>query len=161
MIVKILLLLAAVGLVAFFLSNRRKARAKAGVKMGFVVFLIGGLYAVIRPDDLTWLANQIGIGRGTDLLLYILIMAFAFVTVSTYVRFREQDLRYARLARAVALQNAVRPGESMPGASPFSAAPPSGDKEPGALETGTPAPGAFEPDTGTENARPSTGQSGS
>lgn len=123
MIVKILLLLAGVGLVGFFLSNRRKARAKAGVKMGFVVFIVGGLYAVIRPDDLTWLANTIGIGRGTDLVLYILIMAFAFVTVSTYVRFREQDLRYARLARAVALQNAVRPDESMPGASPFSPAP--------------------------------------
>lgn len=139
MIVKILLLIAGVGLVAFFLSNRRKARAKAGVKMGFVVFLIGGLYAVIRPDDVTWLANQIGIGRGTDLLLYILVMAFAFVTVSTYVRFREQDLRYARLARAVALQNAVRPEETMPGASPFSAAP---------------------SDPGTENARPSDGHPG-
>ena len=151
MIIKILLLLAGVGLVAFFLSNRRKARAKAGVKMGFVVFLIGGLYAVIRPDDLTWIANQIGIGRGTDLLLYILIMAFAFVTVSTYVRFREQDLRYARLARAVALQNAVRPGESMPGASPFSAAP----------APDTVAPSAAWADTETENRRPSDGQSGS
>lgn len=156
MIIKILLLLAGVGLVAFFLSNRRKARAKAGVKMGFVVFLIGGLYAVIRPDDLTWIANQIGIGRGTDLLLYILIMAFAFVTVSTYVRFREQDLRYARLARAVALQNAVRPGESMPGASPFSAAP-----APDTAAPDTAAPSAAWADSETENRRPSDGQSGS
>lgn len=137
MIVKILLLLAGVGLVGFFLSNRRKARAKAGVKMGFVVFILGGLYAVIRPDDLTWLANQIGIGRGTDLVLYILIMAFAFVTVSTYVRFREQDLRYARLARAVALQNAVRPEQELHGGSPFS-----------------PAPN----DSGTESSRTSDGQ---
>lgn len=115
MIIKILLLLAGIALVAFFVSNRRKARAKAGVKLGFVVFVVLGLYAVIRPDDLTWVANQLGIGRGTDLLLYVLIMAFLFVTVSTYVRFREQDLRYSRLARAVALQNAVRPGEPMPG----------------------------------------------
>lgn len=114
-LIKVLILLAGVFLVAFFVTNRRKARAKAGVKIGFVAFVLVGLYAVIRPDDLTWVANQVGIGRGTDLLLYALILAFLFVTMSTYVRFREQDLRYARLARAVALQNSVRPGDPMPG----------------------------------------------
>lgn len=107
--IKVLLLLAGAGLVAFFLSNRRKARAKAGVKIGFVLFVVFMVYAVIRPDDLTWLANQLGVQRGTDLVLYAVVMGFAFVTVSTYVRFREQELRYARLARSIALQNAVRP----------------------------------------------------
>ena len=107
--IKILLLLAGAALVVFFLSNRRKARAKAGVKIGFVVFVVFMVYAVLRPDDLTWIANKLGVQRGTDLVLYALVMAFAFVTVSTYVRFREQELRYARLARSVALQNALRP----------------------------------------------------
>ncbi len=107
--IKALLLLAGAVLVVFFLSNRRKARAKAGVKVGFVLFVIFMVYAVIRPDDLTWVANRLGVQRGTDLVLYALVMAFAFVTVSTYVRFREQELRYSRLARTIALQNAVRP----------------------------------------------------
>lgn len=107
--IKALLLLAGAALVAFFLSNRRKARAKAGVKIGFVLFVVFMVYAVIRPDDLTWVANRLGVQRGTDLVLYALVMGFAFVTVSTYVRFREQELRYARLARSIALQNAVRP----------------------------------------------------
>ncbi len=107
--IKILLLLAGAALVAFFLSNRRKARAKAGVKVGFVLFVVFMVYAVIRPDDLTWVANRLGVQRGTDLVLYALVMGFAFVTVSTYVRFREQELRYARLARSMALRNAVRP----------------------------------------------------
>lgn len=107
--IKALLLLAGAVLVVFFLSNRRKARAKAGVKVGFVLFVVFMVYAVIRPDDLTWVANRLGVQRGTDLVLYTLVMAFAFVTVSTYVRFREQELRYSRLARTIALQNAVRP----------------------------------------------------
>ena len=42
-------------------------------------------------------------------MLYVLVVAFFFVTVSTWTRFREQELRYARLARAVALQNAQAP----------------------------------------------------
>lgn len=107
--IKFLLLLAGAALVAFFVANRRKARAKAGVKIGFVLFVVFMVYAVIRPDDLTWVANRLGVQRGTDLVLYALVMGFAFVTVSTWVRFREQELRYARLARTIALANAVRP----------------------------------------------------
>lgn len=114
MTIKILLALAGIALIVFFIANRRKARAKAGVKIGFLLFVLLGLYAVVRPDDLTVLANQLGVQRGSDLLLYLLVMAFSFVTVSTYVRFREQELRYSRLARAVALQNAVRPEDSLP-----------------------------------------------
>ena len=107
--IKALLLLAGAALVLFFLANRRKARAKAGVKIGFVLFVVFMVYAVIRPDDLTVVANALGVQRGTDLVLYALVMGFAFVTISTYVRFREQELRYSRLARSMALQNAVRP----------------------------------------------------
>ena len=36
-VIQVLLLLAMAALGLFFLSNRRKARAKAGVKIGFVV----------------------------------------------------------------------------------------------------------------------------
>lgn len=111
--IKVLLLLAGAALVVFFLANRRKARAKAGVKIGFVLFVVFMVYAVIRPDDITVVANALGVQRGTDLVLYALVMGFAFVTVSTYVRFREQELRYSRLARTIALQNAVRPDDKV------------------------------------------------
>ncbi|MFC3849284.1 DUF2304 domain-containing protein [Corynebacterium hansenii] len=112
--IQILLLAAMAALVWYFVSNRRKARAKAGVKLGFLVFLAACVWAIVRPDDLTIAANWVGVSRGTDLLLYMLVLAFVFTTVSSYIRFREQELRYARLARAVALQTAVTPEEAMP-----------------------------------------------
>lgn len=110
---QIILLVAAMVLVAYFLTNRRKAQAKAGVKIGFVVLAFAAVWAILRPDDLTVVANWLGVDRGTDLMLYGLVVAFVFTTLSTWVRFREQELRYARLARAVALQNAVKPEESL------------------------------------------------
>ncbi|RRO93943.1 DUF2304 domain-containing protein, partial [Corynebacterium bovis] len=113
-VIQVLLLLAMAALGLFFLSNRRKARAKAGVKIGFVVFVVASLWAVLRPDDLTVIAQWLGVTRGTDLLLYVLVIAFLFTTLSTYIRFREQELRYARLARAVALTNAVPPADDAP-----------------------------------------------
>lgn len=112
-IVQFLLLAATLVLAFYFLTNRRKARAKAGVKLGFVVFIVAAVWAVLRPDDLTVLANWIGVARGTDLLLYLLVIAFMFTTMSTWIRFREQELRYARLARAVALQSPVLPATSL------------------------------------------------
>lgn len=113
-LIQILLLLAVAVLVWYFVANRRKARTKAGVKLGFLVFVVTCVWAVLRPDDLTVIANAVGVDRGTDLLLYGLVVAFLFVTVSSYIRFREQELRYARLARAVALSNAIRPEDEMP-----------------------------------------------
>lgn len=111
--IQILLLVATAFLVIYFLGNRRKARAKAGVKLGFVVFVFACIWAVLRPDDLTVVANWVGVDRGTDLLLYALVVAFMFTTMSSYIRFREQELRYARLARAIALKNAIKPKEEL------------------------------------------------
>lgn len=109
--IQVLLLIAALSLVLYFISNRRKARAKAGVKIGFLFFVLLLFWAILRPDDLTTIANWIGVGRGTDLLLYALVVAFFFATISTWIRFREQELRYAQLARAVALKSVVPPEE--------------------------------------------------
>ena len=104
-----LLLAAIVVLAWYFFANRRKANAKAWVKLGFVVLSLAAVWAIVRPDDVTVVADWLGVDRGTDLMLYVLVIAFFFTTISTWTRFREQELRYARLARAVALQNAEAP----------------------------------------------------
>ena len=78
-IIQIVLLAAMVALVWYFVSNRRKARAKAGVKLGFLLFLAACVWAIVRPDDLTVVANWVGVSRGTDLLLYMLVLAFVFL----------------------------------------------------------------------------------
>ena len=41
----------------------------------------------------------------------MLIVAFAFTTLLAYMRFKDIELKYARLARAVALQNARVPDQ--------------------------------------------------
>ena len=54
-------------------------------------------------------AHWLGVDRGTDLMLYALIIAFCFSTLNTYLRFKDLELRYARLARAIALEGAQPP----------------------------------------------------
>ena len=104
-----LLIAAVLALLVHLLRSRTNAKAKAWVKVGYVIFVIAAIYAILRPDDTTVVANWLGVDRGTDLLSYALVIAFVFTTLSTYLRFKDLEVRYARLARAVALQSARTP----------------------------------------------------
>jgi hypothetical protein len=104
-----LLITSIIALLVYLLRSRRSAQSKAWVKVGYLVFVLGGVYAVLRPNDTTVVAHWLGVDRGTDLMLYALIIAFSFTTLSTYLRFKDLELRYARLARAVALEGAQTP----------------------------------------------------
>jgi hypothetical protein len=107
--IQALLIAAVITLLVYLLRSRRSAQARAWVKVGYVVFVIAAVYAILRPDDTTVLANWLGVDRGSDLLGYALIIVFLFTTLSTYMRFKDLELKYAQLARAVALESARTP----------------------------------------------------
>jgi hypothetical protein len=107
--IQVLLILSVVALLVYLLRSRTSTRTKAGVKVGYVLFVLAAVYAILRPDDTTVVANWLGVDRGADLIGYALIIAFVFTTMSTYLRFKDLELRYAQLARAVALQSARAP----------------------------------------------------
>ena len=107
--IQVLLIAAVIALLVYLLRSRTNAKAKAWVKVGYLLFVVAAIYAILRPDDTTVVANWLGVDRGADLLSYALIIAFVFTTLSTYLRFKDLELRYAQLARAVALQTARTP----------------------------------------------------
>lgn len=109
MVIQFLLILAVLVLLVTFLRHHGTTLAGAGVKIGFALFMVLGVAAVILPAEVSRLAQIIGVGRGTDLVLYGMVVAFGFATINTYLRFKELELRYARLARAIALGNAEPP----------------------------------------------------
>jgi len=104
-----LLIASIFALVIYLVRSRRSAQSQAWVKIGFVLFVLSGVYAVLRPNDTTVVAHWLGVARGTDLMLYALIIAFSFSTLNTYLRFKDLEVRYARLARAIALDGAQAP----------------------------------------------------
>jgi hypothetical protein len=104
-----LLITSIIALLVYLLRSRRNAQSRAWVKVGYLMFVMAAVYAVLRPNDTTVVAHWLGVDRGTDLMLYALIIAFSFTTLSTYLRFKDLELRYARLARAVALEGAQSP----------------------------------------------------
>jgi hypothetical protein len=107
--IQVLLIASVIVLLVYLLRSRRSAQARAWVKLGYVLFVVAAVYAIVRPDDTTIVANWLGVDRGADLIGYALIVAFLFTTISTYLRFKDLELRYARLARAIALDCARTP----------------------------------------------------
>ncbi|HYM25738.1 MAG TPA: DUF2304 domain-containing protein, partial [Vicinamibacterales bacterium] len=66
--------------------------------------------AIARPDDVTRLAQLVGIGRGADIVLYVL--ALAFVAVSFFLYAHQLRLRrdLSALAAHIAIGNARHGG---------------------------------------------------
>ena len=93
MIIKILLLLSL--LVAALLAYRSPLSSRnAALRRLFALglFLFGGL-AIFNPTLVTTIAQRIGVGRGTDLLVYFLAVASLLGWLSLWRRIFELEQR--------------------------------------------------------------------
>ncbi len=107
MIIQFILVLLLVLVIIYFLQNRNAMKLRAGKKIFLLVFVVFALTAIIWPTMLTTVAHKVGVGRGADLLLYGLIFAFVFVTINIYMKFKDYEQRLNRLARNIAIDEAV------------------------------------------------------
>jgi hypothetical protein len=80
---------------------------RAGARV--VALLLAGfaIASVMEPNITTRVANAVGVGRGTDLLLYVLVVAFAFTSAGLYFRSRDLESRLDALTRSLAIRDAV------------------------------------------------------
>lgn len=105
-IIQLVLLVAILGLLFIFVRNRHSVRMQAGKRLGLILFALVNVYAVLRPDDITVVAHWVGVGRGTDLLLYALVVAFLLGMLNFYLRFKGVDAQFTELARTLAIREA-------------------------------------------------------
>lgn len=110
LIVQLLLIAGIAAVVLSFLRNRNAARIQAGKKVLFALFVVACIASVAQPEMLTRIANAVGVGRGADLVLYALVVAFAFVSLNTYLKFKDMEARVTVLARQLAISQATVPG---------------------------------------------------
>ncbi len=98
------LLLIGVSVVAVLLTRTTaNARHQAIRRILLVGFVVVAAASVAFPDWLSWLARQVGVGRGADLLLYGLVIAFLSYIATSYRRMSDLERRITVLARELAL----------------------------------------------------------
>ena len=109
--IQLLLIAGAVSLAFIFIRRWDAANTRAWKRIAFSVFVVVNIYAVLRPTDVTWVAHKLGVGRGTDLVLYVMVLAMGFLTLNTFLRFRSLEKKLTDLARTVAINEGARLNE--------------------------------------------------
>ncbi|HEU4756323.1 MAG TPA: DUF2304 domain-containing protein, partial [Agromyces sp.] len=80
-----IVLVAGVLLVGLYLARPAAGDSHLALRRLFMLgFVLVAVVSILFPQWLTWLANFIGVGRGTDLLLYALVLAFLVTVASAY-----------------------------------------------------------------------------
>lgn len=99
-------LIVVVVLVAARLFRSRGERSQAVRRIGLVALAVFAVVSILFPGLWNRIAAIVGVGRGTDVVLYALVVAFLSSAVTTYLRYREMEGKYTRLARRIALDEA-------------------------------------------------------
>jgi hypothetical protein len=107
-LIQLLLIIVVIG-VALRLLRDQGARTQAVRRLGLLLFAAFAVWSILFPEVWNAIAKLVGVGRGTDMVLYALVVACLSFTLTTYVRFRDLEARYTKLARRLALDEAGPP----------------------------------------------------
>jgi hypothetical protein len=98
------LLIAAMIVLALYVGSHRLSGGTTAVMLGLASL---GAVLVVFPALTSRVALFLGVGRGTDLLLYLAIVAGLFVCANLYFQIKRHEARIAELSRAIALQRPI------------------------------------------------------
>jgi hypothetical protein len=113
-LVQLILVAAFAAVFAFALRSRTAHSVSATKKLAFLLFMLVILVAVLSPGLVSEVANLVGVGRGTDLVLYMLAVMFCFYVVNDYLRSQDSRNQLHKLARRIAVLEALERYEISP-----------------------------------------------
>lgn len=102
-----IVLIAAVVIIGAVFMRRTGADSHLAIRrLLYGAFVLVAVLSILFPQWLTWAANLVGVGRGTDLLLYGLVLMFLVFVYTQSRRNAAQQRRLTLLARKLALLQA-------------------------------------------------------
>lgn len=105
-VIKIVLIVVFAGFALVLLVPGRGTRVLAVRRLALAFVFAAAVVAIAFPGMIDAAAHAIGVGRGTDLVLYGLVIVFVGNSISASLRFRYQERQITRLAREIALRDA-------------------------------------------------------
>jgi hypothetical protein len=103
MVIRVLLLAGLVAIGWFVFLKRNKLPIHI---VTVFLLLAAGSVAVISPETTQWAAEQVGVGRGTDFVIYLSIVGVLFVLVHYYAKFVDLQRNLTQVVRELAVLRA-------------------------------------------------------
>ena len=100
MIIRILLTLFSLIIFTYFVANNNFRFYYKWIIYTIIAF---GIYCIWNPAHTTYIANQIGVGRGTDLFVYILILSNLFLIIQQNLKYHDHEEKLTILCRKIAI----------------------------------------------------------
>jgi len=69
--------------------------------------ITAGIVFALRPNITNIIARNLGVGRGADLIFYISILIFWFISLKLYARIRKLEQQFTEIIRKDALSQAT------------------------------------------------------
>jgi len=98
-------------LIVLLLLYWKYVRSRTLNRILLLISVLAGIYFVLFPDVTTHLANLVGVGRGTDLVMYVAIVAFSFGYILMYSKLKQQEKTITAIVRDMAIQQARMHGQ--------------------------------------------------
>ena len=94
--------------ISFTLTLTLTVRRVIAPRVGFAwaMLWVAAAVAIARPELTAMVARALGIGRGTDLVLYVAILAMVFGFFAVYVRMRRIESDLTKIVRELAIRGA-------------------------------------------------------
>jgi hypothetical protein len=105
-LIQAILILGIFYMVLRFISNPSSTQMRAWKKIIGIIFTALAVVVVLFPETANDIAHFVGVGRGADLLLYLLTLGFISVCINLYLKSKIEEQKMAKLARKVALLEA-------------------------------------------------------
>jgi len=110
-LIQVILILSVIIISLALMRGGSNARHLAIRRLLLGFFAIVAALSIFFPNLLTKVAGWFGIGRGTDLVLYgVVVMLLVFIA-TTYQRYRAMEISVTKLARRIAIDETPKPWE--------------------------------------------------
>ncbi len=105
-----LLIFVVFALVRVWTQFQRKMLSRSDVFVWTVVWF-GIAFVTLLPNAATWIANFVGVGRGTDLVLYIAVAVLFSALFRSFARIHQLERSLTEFVRKQAIDNPSVPKE--------------------------------------------------
>ena len=92
-------------LTLLMLNTKKKALRKMFSRMGFIFMFFGFVFSLMTPSIIQDVAHFLGVGRGADLVLYVLALGTLIFGMLVYIKIKEIEDKLVKIARELTLIN--------------------------------------------------------
>ena len=92
-------------LLFILITYLRKFRRPALDKLLIGLLMASGIFFVLDPEVTNQLAHFLGIGRGADLIFYLAILGFGYITLLLYSKIKKLEDQLTQIVRKQSLES--------------------------------------------------------